>query len=70
MLDRRTFLSTALMSPLFVRDGLASTSEHRLPASDQHGKMVSSFVENTPVSQYHWAPESAYEPINGGCLAQ
>jgi alpha-L-fucosidase len=61
MLHRRAFLSTTFLSPLFLRKNLAATSQHRLPASDTHGKMVSSFVEENPVPEYHWAPESAYE---------
>ena len=60
-MHRRTFLSAALLSPLLARHGLGATNEHRLPASDTHRKMVSSFVEDTPIPEYHWASESAYE---------
>lgn len=61
MMHRRAFLSTTVVSPLLIRRALALTGQHRLPDSDSHYKRVSSYIEETPVPEYHWASESAYE---------
>jgi len=39
----------------------SNTYSHRLPASDGHYQRTCGYVEDTPVSNYSWAPDSAYE---------
>jgi alpha-L-fucosidase len=39
----------------------ARRASHRLPETDVHYRKVRSYVEEIPVPEYHWAPESAYE---------
>jgi alpha-L-fucosidase len=34
---------------------------HRLPSTDHHYRLVRSYVEETPVPEYHWASEKARE---------
>ncbi len=34
---------------------------HRLPQTDHHYKRTCGYVEEVPVPEYKWAPESAYE---------
>ncbi len=38
-----------------------SKFSHRLPKSDAHYKVTSGYVEDTPVAEYSWAPDSVYE---------
>jgi alpha-L-fucosidase len=65
-LQRRQFLSrtgmvlaSGLLGP--IPSFASSTSAHRLPATDPHYLRVRSYVEETPVPGYQWAPEAAYE---------
>ncbi len=63
-MDRREFLiagtATILSAPHVLQDA-PRTFTHTLPVSDVHYKQVKSYVENTPVPEYHWASERAYE---------
>lgn len=38
-----------------------SKFSHRLPKSDVHYKATSGYIEDTPVSEYFWASDKAYE---------
>jgi alpha-L-fucosidase len=35
--------------------------QHRLPLTDPHYQRVRSYVEDTPIPEYQWAPSAAYE---------
>ncbi len=35
--------------------------QHRLPLTDPHYQRVRSYVEDTPIAEYQWAPSAAYE---------
>ncbi len=59
MLNRRTFLTGAAACAILRSS--AADPEHRLPANDSHLRMVSSYIEETPVPEYQWASEAAYE---------
>src|SRR6185437_3124293 len=65
MINRRRFLSGAacgIAAPSFLnRLSTASPPEHRIPADNSHMQTVKSYIEDTPVPEYHWASESAYE---------
>ena len=39
----------------------SKTYSHRLPLSDHHYQRTCGYVEETPISAYNWAPDSAYE---------
>jgi alpha-L-fucosidase len=66
-MNRRLFLETATGFALQSRmQRLTSTSrepspEHRLPESDIEYRRASSYIEETPIPEYHWASESAYD---------
>jgi alpha-L-fucosidase len=65
-MQRRQFLSQAglLMAGRLVASSLCHGEErqaHHLPVTDPHWKTVHSYVEETPVAGYQWAPEAAYE---------
>ena len=67
MVPRRTFLSTAalgLASQLLPGQSPESADrsvQHHLPVDDSHYRIVHSYIEETPIPQYHWASEVAYE---------
>ncbi|HEV2327051.1 MAG TPA: alpha-L-fucosidase, partial [Terracidiphilus sp.] len=67
-MNRRGFLATAGAAALgatmpFPGFGQASEPpiEHRLPPTDTDYQRSKSYIENIPVPQYHWAPDSAVE---------
>ncbi|MGD0910629.1 MAG: alpha-L-fucosidase [Terracidiphilus sp.] len=68
-MNRRTFLSTssaaaiaaAALPELLVSQGTEPPLEHRLPVSDGDYQRSKSYIEEIPVSSYHWASESAVE---------
>ena len=57
-MHRRTFLTASLGLPI---SWAAERRNHRLPESDVHYRRVRGYVEDVPVPQYQWAPDSAYE---------
>ncbi len=57
-MNRRRFLLSGLPAAAAAASPRAN---HFLPASDYHYRRVQSYVENIPVPEYHWAPESSYE---------
>src|SRR5579875_1819682 len=61
--NRRDFLftSAATLAAAQVRDSSSNPSDHRLPESDRHYQRVKSYIEDTPIPQYRWAPSAAYE---------
>ncbi len=70
-MNRRRFLSTAAMAAVSAAVPTASWTqesepplEHRLPASDLDYQRSKSYIEETPVHQYHWASEKAVEAFN------
>jgi alpha-L-fucosidase len=70
-LQRRKFLSQAglLFASRLVEPfpGFASSTtsfEHHLPLTDPHYRCVKSYVEDTPVAEYQWASEAAYEAFH------
>jgi len=64
-MKRRTFLSHSaalLASPrLFAASEPAYFSQHYLPKTDSHYRVVQSYIEDKPVPAYHWASGEAYE---------
>ena len=61
MLTGVHFLSAALISPLFAQRELSSSSRAsstRYRYTSENGVFV---CRRVPRSEYHWAPESAYE---------
>jgi alpha-L-fucosidase len=66
-MDRRSFLLSsvaAASAPLIRTSSLwsqAALPAHRLPASDVHYQRTRGYVEETPVPEYHWASDAAYE---------
>lgn len=66
-MDRRRFLlssAAAASAPLVPAGSLwsqAAASAHHLPASDVHYQRTKSYIEETPVPEYHWASDAAYE---------
>ena len=57
-MNRRTFLAASAGLPI----SLAATRKlHRLPVDDVHYQHVHGYVEDVPVPEYQWAPDSAYE---------
>jgi alpha-L-fucosidase len=63
-MNRRDFLQSATAISLVPARALwpqTAVPPHRLPASDTHYQRTRSYVEETPVPEYHWASEAAYE---------
>jgi alpha-L-fucosidase len=67
-LQRRHFLSrtgllltSRLLEPIPSFASPTSSAQHRLPATDPHYRRVKSYIEDTPVPEYKWASEAAYE---------
>jgi len=63
-MNRRTFLVAGTVASLLrsrAFPGQPNTSGHHLPASDVHYRRTLSYIEETPVSGYHWASDAAYE---------
>jgi alpha-L-fucosidase len=44
-----------------TKGGKKSKFSHRLPKSDTHYKNTSGYIEDTPIPEYTWAPDEAYE---------
>jgi len=63
-MDRRGFLisstAAAFSVPRFLHAEVSGFA-HKLPVSDVHYRKVMSYIEDTPVPEYHWASERAYE---------
>ena len=66
-MQRRHFLSrTGLLLASRLLEPIPSfasptSAQHRLPATDPHYRRVKSYIEDTPVPEYKWASEAAYE---------
>ncbi|HEX7359011.1 MAG TPA: alpha-L-fucosidase [Bryobacteraceae bacterium] len=63
-MDRRDFLKSGigtLSAAAMLRGETADHRKHQLPKTDSHYRQVESYVENTPVPDYHWASPQAYE---------
>ena len=70
-MNRRGFLSSvggvavgAAMPWKAVSQLAEPPLEHRLPSSDSDYQRSKSYIEETPVRQYHWASEAAVEAFN------
>lgn len=61
MTTRRSFILAASTAGLHPVSGQTSRYSHRLPASDQNYARSSSYIEDTPVPEYRWASDAAYE---------
>jgi alpha-L-fucosidase len=68
---RNPRLTVSLLAGLLAGSALTADdrpwqdpSRHRLPATDREYVRTSGYVEETPVPEYRWAPESAYEQFN------
>jgi alpha-L-fucosidase len=61
-MHRRHFLKSTLagLSAASLLEPDTATP-HRLPETDSHYRRVKSYVEDVPVSEYHWASPQAYE---------
>ena len=61
-MNRRDFLATtAALSALRLRANPSSSPDHHLPETDRHYRRVKSYIEETPIPEYRWAPSAAYE---------
>ena len=62
-MNRREFLVAGAAAVALPRANAdtAHPLDHHLPATDSHYKRVKSYIEDTPVPQYHWASSKAYE---------
>ena len=67
-MQRRNFLSGAglvfasrVLNPITSLALSTTPEQHRLPLTDPHYNIVKSYVEETPVPEYRWASEAAYE---------
>ena len=70
-MNRRGFISAvggAALGATLPCKGLAQLGEppleHRLPATDSDYKRSESYIEETPIRQYHWASDQAVEDFN------
>ena len=70
-MNRRTFLSAAgaaAVSSALPRHLAAQAAEppieHRLPATDSDYRLARAYIEEVPVSGYHWASDRAVEAFN------
>ncbi|HWR49872.1 MAG TPA: alpha-L-fucosidase [Bryobacteraceae bacterium] len=60
-MNRRIFLTSSLVSAAALGRAAGQHRNHSLPKTDSHYRQVESYIEEVPVPEYQWAPESAYE---------
>jgi alpha-L-fucosidase len=61
-MNRRDFLISSLAaSAALERAAAQARRDHFLPKTDSHYRQVESYIEETPVPEYRWASEGAYE---------
>lgn len=60
-MNRRNFLISSLASAAALERAAAQRRVHVLPKTDSHYRQVESYIEETPIPEYQWASEKAYE---------
>lgn len=64
-MNRREFLlTTAALAAAETSHAGPASLDHQLPSTDSQYKRVQSYIEETPIPQYHWASSKAYEEFH------